>query len=57
MDITINNVDFDNVDYISVPKKDGSGNAYFKNMEDLNSHHELGEYMTNTLYDINDESG
>lgn len=32
MDVKVNNVSYDDVEFIAVPKKDGSGNAYFRNV-------------------------
>lgn len=32
MDVKVNNVSYDDVEFIAIPKKDGSGNAYFRNV-------------------------
>ena len=33
MDIKINGMNFPNIEYISIPKSDNSGNAIFRNIE------------------------
>ena len=57
MDIKINGATFPNIEYVSIPKADGSGNAIFRNTDGLYEDTDFAKVLNGEIVDINDVNG